>query len=677
MKYNYLGLDTEFNKTHCKDYNVLAACFSDGREENAKFWLGDVDHKNFNNYLNGLKVVKDTVLVSHNVVAEARALLSLGINPLDFKWIDTFIEFRCLTNHNDKLKYGEHLIDGIVKILKRPPPKYMQNENERREKGSVTHSYSQAVYKFLNIIIDTERKEEIRNLIISDPLGFSRQEKQEILDYCFDDTRHLVPMLRKMVGHYKQLLRHNFDKTSLISEMLWRGECQVRTAMMEYAGYPIDYNATKNFSTQVPQILRDIQKDINKQFPDIKPFHLDPKTRLFKMKQKPIKDWIKKSVFRDRWLLTANGDYSLSLDAFADHFHAKHSYKRGCFGSQMLRYLKTKQSLNGFMPRGDNKRKTFWDYVSPDKIVRPYLNAYGAQSSRFQPSATGFIFLKSAWMRSLVVPPKGKMIVGSDFKSEEYLLSAIKALDKAMYKAYLTGDVYLAFGHDSGVMKKTWTKKSHPVMRQACKNTVLGISYLMTKIGLAKKLTQDAGKEYTEEEAQDYIDKFFDTYPDFAQDIEDRINAYYNNKFIKLPDGWYMWGNNPNERSVGNVEIQGLGACILRKSVQLCQDAGLEVIIPLHDALYILADINDWEAVDTFNRCMKEAFCFYFEGQQRKWAESIMLDTEAWSPELKEGEIITAGGNKVKVEKIHIDERAEEEYKTFNRYFSTPDSVFL
>lgn len=204
-------------------------------------------------------------------------------------------------------------------------------------------------------------------------------------------------------------------------------------------------------------------------------------------------------------------------------------------------------------------------------------------------------------------------------------------------------------------------------------NCVLGLSYSMTRVGLSLKLTQDTGEEVTEDQAQEWIELFNNTYEDSHDWKRTLLEDYETFGKVVLLDGWTMFGANPNERSVTNVPIQGAGSCILRKAVQLCQDAGLVVSIPLHDALYVEFDNEDWVGVDLFAEKMKEAFCFYFEGRDKEWASAIGLDIEAWGTGLTKGSTTTPNGRYVATEERHIDERALDEYAQFSKYFDTPD----
>jgi hypothetical protein len=210
-------------------------------------------------------------------------------------------------------------------------------------------------------------------------------------------------------------------------------------------------------------------------------------------------------------------------------------------------------------------------------------------------------------------------------------------------------------------------------------NCVLSVSYLMTAIGLAARLTEETGKEWTEDQAQELIDLFDETYHVFAQYRRDSIQDYYDQNFAALPDGWTMWGDNEKFRSVGNFPIQGMGACIMRKAVALAQDRGLNVIFTLHDAIYIEYVYGDLSAIDTLKECMLEAFCSFFEGEMKEQAEYIRVDPQTWSEEYPEptisdkGEVIysivkTPQGIEVPASSYFIDARAGKEFDKFKKY---------
>jgi hypothetical protein len=369
-------------------------------------------------------------------------------------------------------------------------------------------------------------------------------------------------------------------------------------------------------------------------------------------------------------------DLSLAMEAFTDFFDFKHDYPKDNFGAQMVRFLKLKQNLFGFVSSPDKKRRSFWDYVGSDGMVRPYMNIYGAQTSRTQPASTGFMFLKPAWMRALVVPPKGKAMAGIDFGSQEFLLSALLSNDLEMIEAYMSGDPYLAFGKLRNVIPKDGTKATHKIEREMCKSSVLGISYAMTKYGLAIKMTADTGKICSEDEAQEWINEFYNAFPDLAEYKKDIEDSYEDDRFLKLSCGWYLFGDNENPRSVGNFLVQGLGSTIMRKAVDIAVEKGVQVVKTLHDAIYIIYDIGDEKQILKLRDAMIEAMGFYFTGRLKEMAMKIKLDPFAWSPDYSEGEMDVEGW-KVPTSPLYIDERAIGEYKQFSKYFEDSDADLL
>lgn len=675
MKRKYVGIDFEFNGTAEPLLN-LVCCSLRYDDQVLSYWLhqDEFEKENLKEKLIELNE-QGYIFIAHQVAAEASSFISLGLNPTDFKWIDTMMEFRCLSNHNHKFQYGLQLIEG--KPTKTVPPK---NKYERTEEDSsdssnkINHSYSQLVFKFLGVVIDTDRKTKMRDIIIASDVLDIEAHSEEIMQYCEDDTKHLLPCLKKMVDGFNEFLTRE-DMSKLVPDMLYRGETSARTAKMERLGYPIDVEKTKNFASHISSILNACARDINRQFPDKNLFVFKKKDNTFTFKQEPQKEFIRSLPFQDKWMKTDKKDLSLSLDAWTQFFPFSHSYPEYNFGAQIVRYLKLKQMLNGFKTEAKKGGKTFWDSVGSDGRVRPYLNPYGSLSGRYQPPSTGFLFLKPAWTRSLCVPPKGRMIVGIDYKSEEFFISGLWSGDEAMVKAYKSGDVYLAFATDSGLAPIGATKASHPIERGSAKSAVLGISYLMTKFGLAIKMTQDLGREVDEDEAQEFIDSFNETYEVHTEAVEDFLESFSIQGYHRLSDGWILFADNDNFRSVANYPKQGQGGVILRKAIALAQDAGLDVIIPLHDAGYFEVDLNDWSAVSKCIDVMKRGFYESYKGTDAyEESKNIMLDIEVWSPELEEGTKII-DGHKVKVEKLHKDERAKGEYEMFSKYFESSDDL--
>lgn len=663
----FLFLDFEFSRTTEKYVNPVSCVTMDENGSTKKWWLHN-DKKKQSELSEYIK--KFQVLVGYATTAESRAMIAMGMQPLDFKWIDLFLEYRCLTNHNYELMYGKQLVDGKVKIIPIPKPKWERTEEDVATGFNPTHSLAEASYKLLGVIRDTAHKTAMRDLIISDCPLYADHEVDSILDYGVDDVRDLKPMLDEMIKHYKKL-DYEFEYDVWLEEAFDRGRYSAHTAHMETRGYGIDFEKTKNFSNQVENILFDVQREIAYGFKEINPFSWDPKNNRFKMNTKNIKEWVKKNHNVDRWVKTDSDDISLSLEAFTRFYDFKHTYPKDNFGAQMVRLLKLKQNIFGFKNKRDDGRKTFWDYVGSDQRVRPYFNHYKAQSSRSQPASTGFMFLKPAWMRSLVKEEDGYAMGGIDYSSQEFLLNALLSDDFGMIEAYRSGDVYLAFAKDAGMVPKDGTKAQYKKERDLCKSTVLGIGFLMTKIGLAVKLSADSGEEWSEDDAQEMIDRFYEAYPDLKDYQDQIIEEYHQRKCLKLPCGWYLWKDNQNFRSVVNFTVQGFGAAVMRKAIDLCYEKGLEYIFTLHDAIYIRYKVGEEYKMELLRDAMREAFLYYWQGDDEKtdWASSIRLDPFAWSSSYEPDSEIELETMKLPVSNIYIDERAGDEYEQFKKYF--------
>lgn len=677
-------LDFEFcNILHEKVKLVCCSALDEDLDVVEEFWLLN-NQEGLTRLDEFIKLNCDEIFVAHSVVAEARSFLSLSVDPVGFKWIDTFLEQRCLTNHNAFLLYErKQLIDGKEKYIPKPKPKWERSEGESLQGFKPTCSLAETTYCYTGEIRDTEHKTKMRDIIISGDEALIEANREAIQAYCTEDVIFLPTIYKAQIEEYKELLGPKFNADQLQKDMLLRGEYAALTAVMESKGYPIDYDRLRTFSSKIDSIIQECQRHINDLFPEVRPFKFKKNDSKFAWNQKITKEWIVENHSEDeveRWMLTDGGKaakkkglpfeakhLSLSLEAWSRFYNFQHDYPEDNFGAQMVRYLKLKQALGGFSTGG--KGKKFWDFVGPDKRVRPYMNIYGSQSSRSQPSASGFMFLKPAWVRSLVKAAPGRAICGIDYGSQEFLISALVSGDEAMLEAYKSGDVYMYYGKDTGLIPKDGTKKTHKAERQIAKGVTLGLSYLMSKFGLANQLTQNTNRKWTEDEAQEQIDLFYSVYYMLAEFQEATKESYFDDKQeIRLPCGWTMWTDNDNFRSVCNIPIQGLGASIMRKAVKLAYDRGLEVIFTLHDALYIEFDENDWGAMDTLHDCMKEAFIHYFDDKES--AALIRLDIEAWSDNYKpNSKGVTPAGRDFDKSNMYVDERARNEYDRFSPYF--------
>ena len=102
MKRKFCVIDFEFYGTSDEELQLVCCSY---RTSDLRF-VGDIwlhySAVGQDRLADTLEEIRDNnyVFLAHNVVAEARSIYSLGLDPTGFKWIDTFAEWRCLTNHN-------------------------------------------------------------------------------------------------------------------------------------------------------------------------------------------------------------------------------------------------------------------------------------------------------------------------------------------------------------------------------------------------------------------------------------------------------------------------------------------------------------------------------------------------------------------------------------------------
>jgi len=99
--------------------------------------------------------------------------------------------------------------------------------------------------------------------------------------------------------------------------------------------------------------------------------------------------------------------------------------------------------------------------VGPDGRNRTSLCCFRSKTGRNQPSTSKFIYGQTAWGRSLIKPHEGSSLAYIDWSQQEFGIAAALSGDKAMKRAYLSGDPYLEFAKQANAVPEDATKDSH------------------------------------------------------------------------------------------------------------------------------------------------------------------------------------------------------------------------
>src|SRR5262249_28993756 len=128
--------------------------------------------------------------------------------------------------------------------------------------------------------------------------------------------------------------------------------------------------------------------------------------------------------------------------------------------------------------------------VGSDGRNRTILSAFRSRTGRNQPSNSRYIFGPSVWLRGLIKPPPGHGLAYVDWSQQEFGIAAALSGDVAMQNAYHSGDPYLTFAKQAGLVPQDATKATHGPQRELCKQCVLAVQYGMEAESLALRIAQ-------------------------------------------------------------------------------------------------------------------------------------------------------------------------------------------
>ena len=580
---NYF-IDFEF--TSSAELNVDPVCVvildENGIEE--RHWLFRCpDEKR--KFADRMRRLEGNTLIAYAALAECRALRSLGIDPLNYEWVDLYVEWQQLRNHNDRFKFG-WVKDGGGEI-RESKPHHVYHDCHQETDGSL----ASCALRLLKLDIDQKHKESMRDIILSKSgvdAQWSDHEKQSVVDYCAADVTVLPKILEKMNLFYRRFFDEN--RTNI---MKLRGRYIAALSRCEHMGTPIDLTTLGAISKNHSKIVSEACESMN----SIYPLYQHEKDGAYTFKVLRLKTMLKDAGLLERWPKTNSGLPSTESETI-EAFRAN---------PKVEKLHQTRKTISSLKAINDTSKDKLLGRIGSDGNLRSFFGPFGTQTGRNAPKASGFVLAMSNWLRVLIRPPIGKAITGIDYSSQEFAIAASLSEDRNMIAAYVSGDPYLYFAKQAGAVPKDGTKESHKTQRDLFKATTLGLQYGMGRQSLAEKLTHDTGQFVSVEEAQELIELHQRVFPKFWNWADACLRKYKREGALETPDGWVLFGNNPSSLSVKNFLIQATGASILRRSVILATEAGLSVMSPLHDALYIIHDEGNTEAIETLKSCMRRA----------------------------------------------------------------------
>ena len=490
----------------------------------------------------------DALIVSYLLSAEFGCHIALGWGQPACA-LDAYVEFRHYVN------------DGMLK-------------SGDRDRGF--YSLDGALRYFCEDGIDTAHKTDMRDRIVRGP-PFTTEERAQILDYCEDDVRSLALLVRHIIPTIRSL-PHAMGR----AKFMWA------TAQQERRGIPLDLPFLTRLRSQWSSIQSELVIALDAPFGIYEFEGGRPHWRKAR-----FADYVKRH--RMAWPSYADG----TLDERDQTFREMEGRYPHIGPLRELRYSLSKLRLNDLS-------------VGADGRARVMLSPYGSKTGRNQPSNSRYVFGPAKWIRFLITPPPGRVLIYRDYCQQEVQIAAVVSGDDELLSACQSGDVYLGIAKLLGFAPEDATPESHKAVRAMFKTVVLGIQYGLGARSLALRTgisLFEAGEILARLRAR------FCTFEAYAQSVVDHAGVTLE---LSTPFGWVMQcppGINP--RTVRNFPIQSSGAEILHVACILAERRGIHIVAPVHDALMAEAEIDRAdEASAALDRIMRDAAGIVLRGYE-------------------------------------------------------------
>jgi hypothetical protein len=395
------------------------------------------------------------------------------------------------------------------------------------------------------------RKDEMRDRILRGP-PFGAQEQHDILNYCEDDVRALARLIPHLVPTIRSL-----------PQAMRRAKDQWAAAQQERRGIPTDGPKLARLRRHWHGMQVDLVTELDRPFGCY-----EIEDGVAHWRKERFADYVRRN--RMSWPRHESG----ALDETDQTFREMAGRYPQIEPLRELRYSLSKLRLNDLAVGNDGRNRTpLW--------------AYGTKTARNAPSTSKYIFGPAKWLRFLITPPAGRVLVHRDYCQQEVRIAAVLSGDAALLQACESGDVYLGIAEQLGFLSESMSEGERKAVRALFKIVVLGIQYGMGARSLAI-LTGISLSEACEILAR--LRARFHRFFDYTNRVLDHAGLRLE---IGTPFGWYMQcpsGTNP--RTIRNFPIQSTGSEILHVLCILAERRGIELVAPIHDAVLAEGDLD-------------------------------------------------------------------------------------
>jgi hypothetical protein len=403
--------------------------------------------------------------------------------------------------------------------------------------------------------------------------------KETCLDYCEEDVRNAVKLLRAQLHRYCDQRGRTLLPAADVPRVLhWSNYSAKAVALIQARGMPIDVPLWDLVQENKRAVIGELLRQFDPSYGSEDPIYT------------PDGEW---SYARfERWLINSGVPYwprleSGKLDIDSDAFRMM-SHIPGVAGLHALR-----DSI-GFIARARLP-------IGPDGRNRPSLFPFATVTGRN--AHTRSPFNAHAGLRSFMLFPSDTIGAYLDWRTQEVGIAAAASGDPALKADYLSGDVYHALARMCGLTndpdRVRW-KKQYPDVRNRMKALQLGINYGMGVPSLARGLDRHPLI------ASAIIERHRQRHPRYWQWRENIVETAMLERKIESVFGWPLRiSTSPNIRTLYNFLMQSGGAEMLRLATWRMCEAGIVPIMLIHDG--ILLEETDLECIEHAREIMLQA----------------------------------------------------------------------
>jgi hypothetical protein len=417
-------------------------------------------------------------------------------------------------------------------------------------------------------------KMQMRERILAKPESdYTPQDWQDFEKYCAGDVDEEAALLTSLMPEVD------------LEAALFRGKFLKVVAHMERRGLPID--------SAYLGLLRERWQDLRLHF--IRELDRDGVYEDDSFSEEKFCALIEQRGWSSGWPRTPTGRYALDQKTF---------------GKRCKRHPELKQLQRLRDQIAELRLGAFVNTVGADGASRIPLLPFWTATGRCQPSGKDKAFLLGlpTWVHGLIRPREGYGIACIDWVAQEIAIAAGLSGDQVLINDYKAGDIHLQFAIRSGLAPASATKQSHGPIRDVVKPVSLGVGFGMTKYGISAQ----TGKSLLW--SRETLARYHAAYPVCTKWRHDRVVQAIFDEKTSSPLRWPMHVHRgTRRRSLLNYMQQSTGSDVMRAAAIAGHAAGVELLVPMHDAFWITAPLNELDdAIATMRDLMTrvgEAIC--------------------------------------------------------------------